>query len=59
MHVLLVEPSYYTRYPPLGLLKLASYHRNRGDSVELVRGCTFPDKKPDNALRSEENEKEF
>jgi hypothetical protein len=47
MHILLVEPSYYTRYPPLGLLKLASYHRVKGDSVELIRGCSFPDRKPD------------
>ena len=47
MHILLVEPAYYTRYPPLGLLKLASYHRVKGDSVELIRGCSFPDRKPD------------
>jgi hypothetical protein len=36
--ILLVEPSYYTRYPPLGLLKLAGYHRNLGDRVRLARG---------------------
>lgn len=47
MQVLLVEPDYYTRYPPLGLLKLASYHRHRGDSVELVRGEISPTEKPD------------
>jgi len=47
MHILLVEPSYYTRYPPLGLLKLASYHRIKGDTVELIRGCSFPDRTPD------------
>jgi len=38
MKVLLVEPSYYTKYPPLGLLKLASFYRSRGCKVELVRG---------------------
>ena len=38
MKVLLVEPDYYTRFPPLGLLKLASYHRSRGNQVKLVRG---------------------
>jgi hypothetical protein len=38
VRVLLVEPDYYTRYPPLGLLKLASWHRARGDEVRLVRG---------------------
>lgn len=47
MHVLLVEPAYRTRYPPLGLLKLASYHRLRHDTAELVRGCTYPKQKPD------------
>lgn len=47
MHVLLVEPDYYTRYPPLGLLKLASFHRNKGDSVELVRGLVKPLESPE------------
>lgn len=46
MHILLVEPAYYTRYPPLGLLKLGSYHKLRGDTVELVRGCQSVSAKP-------------
>jgi len=47
MHILLVEPAYYTRYPSLGLLKLASYHKLRGDTVELVRGCQPTSRTPD------------
>lgn len=46
MHVLLVEPEYYSRYPPLGLLKIASYWREKGASVELVRGCVPPSREP-------------
>jgi len=38
MHVLLLEPAYYTRYSPLGLLKLAAWHRQHGDTVQLLRG---------------------
>ena len=47
MHVLLVEPAYYTRYPPLGLLKLASYHKLQGDAVYFVRGCLSVPQTPD------------
>jgi len=36
--VLLVEPSYRNKYPPLGLMKLATYHRNRGDYVRFYKG---------------------
>jgi len=36
-NVLLVWPNYYSQYPPLGLLKLAAYHREKGDKVCLVR----------------------
>lgn len=46
-HVLLVQPNYYTKYPPLGLLKLASYHKSLGDTVEYVRGETTAVRKPD------------
>jgi len=34
-----VEPAYRSKYPPLGLMKLATYHKNKGDEVTFVRGC--------------------
>lgn len=37
--ILLVEPGYKSKYPPLGLMKIASYHRSFGDEVQFVRGC--------------------
>ena len=36
--ILLVEPGYPNKYPPLGLMKLASYHQQRGDIVTFVKG---------------------
>ena len=36
--VLLVEPDYKNKYPPLGLMKLATYHRMRGDNVRFFKG---------------------
>ncbi len=39
MHkVLLVEPDYKNKFPPLGLMKIATYHRNKGDIVEFCKG---------------------
>jgi len=47
MRCLLVQPDYYTRYPPLGLLKLSSYYKSQAHATELVRGCVVPSWKPD------------
>ena len=47
MYVLLVEPDYYTRYPPLGLLKLSAWHKQQGDTTQLVRDCQLVTAKPD------------
>lgn len=38
MNILLVEPDYRSKFPPLGLLRIASFHRDRGDCVSFVRG---------------------
>jgi len=46
-HVLLVEPDYYSKYPPIGLLKLSTYHKEKGDTTELVQKNKFPKKAPD------------
>lgn len=36
--VLLIEPNYKNKYPPMGLMKLATYYRSRGDDVRFYKG---------------------
>jgi len=42
-NILLIEPGYKNKYPPLGLMKIAQYHGPEGkrDSVKFIKG---PDK---------------
>ncbi len=45
-NILLIEPNFpipnksknHSNFLPIGLLKLATYHRNKGDKVKLIRG---------------------
>lgn len=46
--ILLVEPYYQRKYIPLGLLKISTYHKNKRDEVQYIRGLSwFNDYEPD------------
>jgi len=37
-NILLIEPNYKNKYPPIGLMKIATYHRMLGDNVKFYKG---------------------
>ncbi|MBL7197070.1 MAG: cobalamin-binding domain-containing protein [Candidatus Omnitrophica bacterium] len=37
-NILLVEPPYRNKYPPLGLMKISAYHKKKGNKVFFVKG---------------------
>ena len=36
--VLLIEPAYKAKYPPLGLMKISTFHKQQGDEVVFYKG---------------------
>ena len=38
-NILLIEPDYKNKYPPLGLMKISTFHKQSGDKVLFYKGC--------------------
>lgn len=37
-NILLLEPNYKNKYPPIGLMKIATYYRKQKDNVVFYKG---------------------
>ena len=48
MTSLLVQPKYYTKYPPLGLLKISTWLKNQNEPVIYHRGLQKAEHEPSN-----------
>lgn len=43
MNILLIEPDYSNKYPPIGLMKISTYHKCKGDKVRFYKGIIDED----------------
>lgn len=40
-NILLIEPGYKTKFPPMGLMKISTYHKKLGDNVYFHKGMNL------------------